>query len=295
MITIEQYREAKQRVEDLHKEQDKLHEKQEKEDRKIDEFFWELERSLKVRENKERKEVQSRHEGENSKIKKRIEPHEKILEQYKRILDFMEISKNRELNSFDVHLFDYPRDEKGEIKRILKNNCSCYPERVEIPYTPIATIKDDKYAKIQVFIVESGKPKNKYSLIVAGNTIFSGMIKDNLWRKYSDHLSWHSNARIKYASIEKVIADKPTEEELKTFFERKKPYILKEFLEQHQGIEREYEEVIKATNTPEWELAYWENKKDYYENHYNRGNETDEYKEVLKNIEKIQAQISGAN
>ena len=192
----------------------------------------------------------------------------------------MEISKQYEKPEFKVYKHDYPRDEKGEVIHVQRGNCLDYPEEIEIPYTPIDTIKDDKYAKIQVFITENGKPKNKISLSVEGHTIFPEKIIKSPY-------SYGYICRTTHTNIMMTMVDRPTKEELEAYYERNKKGILKQFLEEHKKVEQEYENIIANTDNKQWEIAYWNNKKDYYENHYNRGTEQPEYKQVLEKLSEL--------
>ena len=195
---------------------------------------------------------------------------------FKRILKFMDIEKEKELNPL-VYFYDYPKDEKGEVIRTKEGN---YPEKEKQYIDPIETIKNDEFAKISVFICGNRKPKNKYTLCVIGSTILN---EDLLKVPYSYGLDVHTDN----ANIRSWIRDAPNKKELVTYLEKNKDKILKDFLEEHEKTQEEYKEALEITNCKEWKIAYWENKKDYYENHYSNGTETPEYKAVLKKLKEL--------
>lgn len=280
MITIEQYQQAKQELERLDAEGTTLRERQDKETDALRDKYWKLKRELSDKKGNEEDKITKRHEKEKEKISKREIPHVAITNEHSRIMTMMETSKDYEKPEFKVYKNDYPRDEKGEVIRVQRGVCLDYPDKIEIPYVPIDTIKDDKYAKIQIFITDNDKPKNKFSLSAEGHTIFpEKIIKSSYYYGYS----FHSDG----VNIIKAMIDKPTKEELKTYYERNKKGILKQFLEEHKKIEQEYENIIANTDNKQWEIAYWKNKKHCYEN-YREGTETEEYKEVMKKIKKLE-------
>jgi hypothetical protein len=266
MITIEEYHKAKQELDKLNKEEKMLHEKQKTELDKIHNYYWEMERALCDRKDKEYEIIEDIHKEQDNEIQKRMEPHTKILSEYNKILIFMEIYKS-EKNPNDFIVYRYE---------------GYYPDQKKKSYIPIDTIKNDKYAKIQVFITPNSKPKNCYSLVIAGRTIFYESIIRPPYTYGCD--CNHDGANILFNPI-----DKPTEDELKAYYKKRKQSILKEFLDEHKKIEKEYEEVIKNTSNKQWEIIYWEYQKDYYENHYHMGIETGEYKEILKQLKKLNA------
>jgi len=283
MITIEQYQQAEQELKKLDVADTTLRERQDKETDALRDEYWELEQKLRDRKNSEETKLTKRHEKEKEKISKQEQPHVAITNEHSRIMTMMETSKDYEKPEVKVYKFDYPRDEKGEVIHVQRGNCLEYPDRIEIPYTPIDTIKDDKYAKIHIFITDNGKPKNKFSLSLAGHTIFPEKI-------IKPPHNYGYNFNTDHTNIIMTMADRPTKEELKAYYERNKKGILKQFLAEHKEVEQEYENIIANTDNKQWEIAYWNNKKDYYENHYNRGTEQPEYKQVMEKLKELKTE-----
>lgn len=280
MITIDQYRQAERELKKLNAEDTALREQQDKERNALRDKYWKLERNLSDKKGNEEDKLTKRHEKEKEKISKQEQPHVTITNEHSRIMTMMDTSKDYKKPEFKVYKFDYPRDEKGEVIRVQRGNCLDYPDKIEIPYTPIDTIKDDKYAKIQIFITDNGKPKNKFSLSVAGHTIFPEKI-------IKPPYNYGYNFNTYYTNIIMNMADRPTKEELKAYYERNKKGILKQFLEELEKVEQEYENIIANTDNKQWEIAYWNDKKDYYENHYLGGTEQPEYKQALEKLSEL--------
>lgn len=280
MITIEQYQQAKQELEKLNAEDTTLRERQDKETEVLRGRYRELEHKLRERKNNEEIALTKRHEKEKEKISKQEIPHVAITNEYSRIMDMMRISKDYEKPEFKIYKFDYPRDEKGEVIRVQRGNCLDYPDKIEIPYTPIDTIKDDKYAKIQIFITDNGKPKNKFSLSVAGHMIFPEEI-------IKPPYNYSYNFNTDHTNIIMTMADRPTRKELKAYYERNGKGILKQFLAELEKVEQEYENIIANTDNKQWEIIYWNNEKDYYENHYRGETERPEYRQVIKKLKEL--------
>ena len=284
MITIDEYKKAQEELSKIKDEDDKQNKVLDAEHNAVFNKFWDQEQEVSRKKRIAERALQKKRDIHREKIQNREKLHVEKIQAYKRILTFMEISKDGQDTNFEVCKFDYPRDEKGEVIRVLEGNCWCYPERIEIPYESLATLKNDKYAKIQAFIVENNKPKNKYSLIIVGKSIF----REKLFSNKLDYPYWYGlRCRTSCNNIAVGVKDRPTKEELVAYFEKNRDKMLKDYFEEHQQIEKEYEEIIEQTANRRWELAYWEDKKDYYENHYVNGTETKEYKAVLKKLKAL--------
>ncbi|HEY0090247.1 MAG TPA: hypothetical protein VGB37_15470, partial [Candidatus Lokiarchaeia archaeon] len=188
---------------------------------------------------------------------------------------FMDISKKKRdfcLSEPQVYYFDYLKDEKGNIKS---------HDKVKFFYKPIDILKETEFLKIFVYITGNRKPKNSFSLIAVGNSYFNEKV-------IKIPYSYGVEAHIDEANIRTGIKDFETEEQLKNYLNKNKSRILKEFIENHSKIEERYKLVMKEVeNKKEWEIAYLENEKEYYEKCVSRGNETDEYKEVLKALKRL--------
>jgi len=134
-------------------------------------------------------------------------------------------------------------------------------------YEPIGTLVDDKYKHLKAFITENKKPKNKWSLFVAGNVLFSNMenfvnVRGNLsslpclnsysrFNIYGEHNTKH------------FVQDGPTKESLLKYWEKHKDSILKDYLTIHTEIEKDYEDAITFYKTSKTlQKKYWKHKMD---------------------------------
>ncbi len=275
MINPQIYKKALQNLKVIGKKEEKEEKIFEQEKYNVYDEFSKLEDNLRERKRKAEDKIRRKEEKFKYGISKEEEPYCKQVSEFKRVISFMGIIKDKDKNlNFEVYYYDYPKDKKGE-KDYSK-------EREKIPYKEIATIKNDEYALIKVFITDNRKPKNKFSLIVVGKTIFNADVLKR--RHYGYGIDCLSNGD----NIKQTLKDMPTKEELLTYFEKHKSNILKEYLEEHKKAEQEYIEAIEKTkDNKKWEIAYYEDLKDYYENHYCRGTETKEYKEVIKKLKDL--------
>jgi len=219
------------------------------------------------------------------------EPHCKVISEYHFIMECLRIKEliDEGDTTLDilVYEFDYPRDEKGEIKHVLEGNCWCYPDKIRIPYEPIDTLFEDKYCKIIVYITKNDRPKNKFALTIVGNSFLHALLKED----FSTY-SYRASARTEptFPNIHFCNAYKPTSEDIQKYYKKTKDTILSDYIKAHKKMQQRYEEIIKATDTLEWEIQFWLDKKDYYENYYNRGAELEEYQVVLKKLKELRGE-----
>jgi hypothetical protein len=233
-----------------------------KKDREISNRYWELERKLGDKKEAELQAVNKDFLTYQEKQEKEIKDLREIVNRVNRILEFKHLTKKTLDLSFSV--------ENGRDKSL---------ELIDQIKTP--------YMTVNVYIYENDKPKNKYTLAVLGYSFFANnddLI--NLPKCYGLGLM-DLSANIRFA-----IKDNSSINELKTYYLKQKEKILGDLLKKHAYVEKEYNAVLKNYNTPEWELLYWEHQKDYYKNHYSRGTETKEYKQVLKEILNLKKGLS---
>lgn len=267
-------------------------ERHRKKQREISNVFYEKERKIREEKYKAEREAEAENEKNINLLKmQRVEADKKGAE-LRRILSFMDILKKTESfnkDDFKVYVYDYPRDEKGEIKRVLKNNCSCYPEKEEVYLKPIDTLHEDEHLKLNVYIGDNDKPKNKKSLFVVGKTSLMSNHYEisvlNIPRDYG--IKTHT----KNDHIRKLIKDFPNEKTALSYYEKNKNKILKEFIEEHKKAVAELEEVKKNTNTKEWEIFYLEDKKQQYKRDYSRFEENEDYLKVCEELEKLKGDL----
>lgn len=285
MITIQEYDEAKNQLKIISEKEKKEWKLLGDDEKKIRDKIWELEKKIRDKKYQAEKEIDIKKEKLKNQISNEEEPHQRKVAEFKRILEYIDIIQDKDKTlDFEVYDYGYPKDEKGEVKRVLKEGCWCYPEREKIFYPELSTIKDDEYARIKAFIVENRKPKNKFSLIVVGKSIFPEFIVQRE-REYGIHANTTND------NIRLSLKDAPTKEELVLYFGKHKSTILKDFLNEHEKAEQEYRDVADIiTKNKDYILAYWEYNKDYFENSVSRGSESETYKQVLIEIEKLKGE-----
>lgn len=170
----------------------------------------------------------------------------------------------------------------GHSKRENEKDLSLKPYSQYGTVEEVATLIDNEYLNLRVFIYSNNKPKNKYTLCIAGQSFFWGEPLIKYPFSYGSGLSWSSNS----PSILITLKDAPTAEELMAWWEKNKNRSF--WNEQgHNDLVNLYEWVLENCNTYEWQLEYLLDRKDYWENRYSHGTDKPEYKEVLKAIKKL--------
>ena len=274
-LLIKQYQENKQKIKSISEERDIFNKKGEEEihhlerdiyDKKIQEIMKERDGEI------DKIEMRIKNKRDESHVK--IEELNKIISKVERILALFNIFRENDGTNFEVYMYS-DGDERGNY----------LSESRKIILKPIEILQDDEFKKIAVYIVENDKPKNKYSLIIRGRSIFAW--KESLELKNYMYGSYISGVHEDGCNIETTLKDSPTEKELLEWYAKNKNKILKEFLEKHQEVENEYKEAIILYEQRGWKILYLENQKEYYEKHYGHGTDTEEYNQVLKELNEV--------
>jgi len=282
------YKEAQQtqtKVYDLQKVESKRHSEKKNE---IYFKYSNLERELNSKKYAEEREAEAQHDKEKEALKNQRADADTQQKTFKKIIAYMDILKAEadfKKDDFGAYIYDYPKDKQGEILRVMKDNCSCYPEKEKVFLKPIDTLHEDKNLILKVYIGDNTKPKNKKSLFVLGKSVL------NLNHYESKVLTlphdYGINSNEENASIRSILKDFPTEKEAKAYYEKNKTKVLKSFLIEHKNAVAELEEVRKNTTSYDWKLLYLESKRDYYINSYSGYEENEDYNKVLKELEEL--------
>jgi len=195
----------------------------------------------------------------------------------KQVFEFIDISKEPVDMNFGVYMYSRYDEQKNYL-----------PESRKVYFNPIAVIADDKYKSIKVYIVPNRKPVKKFSLCIVGKSIFGYKRDGNLLPSESRY-GYVPGINDEGANIKINIRDAARESELQAWLEKNKSSVMKEFLEEHAELESKYEEAKRLYESLEWQALYLQSKKEYYENDYHNGTETTEYKQVLSELEKLEA------
>ena len=281
---IKQYKDNKKSMEETYKEMKVKENKYYDDLREVDNKYSEQERKILNIKYKNRDKIELKNKNESDKYNKILEPKKELNQQYKRIISFRKlIPKVLKLDDYKVYKYDYPRDEHGEIKRVLKDNCLCYPETEPIYYKPIKILEQNEFLKMSCFITENDKPKNKYSLIVVGNSFFCNRLGESE-RLLNNMVYYYGvNGHTDNVNIRISIKDFSTTKQAEEYINKNSDKILKDFREEHNKAIEDYKAVIENTNTIEWEIAVLEDEKYYYEHN----KEEPRYKEVIKELQRL--------
>lgn len=197
-----------------------------------------------------------------------------ITSQVKTLLKLMGIIKDPgiQLGSPEVYFYSN-KDTKGNY---------ITPSR-KVFIDPIKTLLDNMFAVIKLYVVPNGKPTNKYSLVIRGYHIFGDLIRDNFRGNVNRINETHCN-------IKDVVKETPTENELLDYANNPKnlPKIMALLpIEELNTFGEQYHEAMKLLKDIEWQILYYEDQKNYYENYYSNGTETPEYAAILENLKQL--------
>ena len=276
MITIQEHKQAVKESERLKNIQNVKTSKLQTNKTKIEDKYWKLERKLQDKKWNELREIGEQKEKSKKEIEEKINPYSEKLNEFERIIKFMDINKKEVDLDIELYRVDYPRDENGNVIRTGKYKYN-YPKKEKVFIKPLSILRDNKFCKIAIYIYENSKPKNKYTLCIIGKSIFyTRGILNFEWGYLSDvNENGHFKKELKYM---------PQLEDLFKWFGKNQGKILNKEINKIDETIKEYKEVIKNTNSKEWEIAYLENRKDNYENRYSRGTETEEYAQTIKEL-----------
>jgi len=236
------------------------HEQHSTELRAIRVEYFDLEEQLRHRKEDAVSAVESKREGEAKAASDEITKLEEPIRLVKRVLLFKKVQKegNNPVGHPTIHAYN---DRELSV---------------------IGSLSDTSTLVLDVVLAENDKPKNKYSLVIVGNSAFRSILEP------PHYYGAPFNTFGERCDIESGIRDFPTKEELQAWFAKNKMKILADYIKSHTETEAEYLIVAANCNTPEWEKAYWKDRKDYYENHYSHGTEQPEYAVVCSELNKLE-------
>ena len=205
---------------------------------------------------------------------KLIEEQRVIVKEVERIYGLIDVYRDNLKEPFkpEVSLYTYSdRDEAGNY--IL--------ERRKVTLDPFTVMPSNKYLASAIYVVENGKPVNKYTLVVAYSTIFLGDIFKTGW-------AYIPKINTEHGTVMMLLREGPDKDKLIEWY--KKNGLSKEVQEvfdRHAELEKAYEEAIKLYDSKEWQKGYLQWKKKYYEEGYSHGIETPEYKAICKELNNL--------
>lgn len=275
MITIQEHNEAKETLNRIKEGQEEFNKNSNTQMREIKDKYYKLKRKLDDQEYKEVNEMEKTTDQINEKYEMQKENSLCVESEFNQIIKLMEIEEKWRYKSLPqpvVYYYDYLRNDNGYRQG----------DKIRMFYQIESVLVEDDFKKIYLYITKNDKPKNCISLCAIGNSKFT----DKLIKKFP--YSYGVDAHTDKANIRTSVKDFPTEEEARDYIKRNSKRILKDFLEEHTKMEELYNEVIPQTKTKEWKLALLNHKKKYQERCVSNGTESEEYKEILKQIKEVE-------
>lgn len=261
MITIREYKNALSELMALNVEYGQQKNITEREQKDVRDKYWELKR--KIDDRKYKLELQE---------EKRIRNIDVKFSKYEYAINIKKQPYNDICNGVEdiFKMFDILISENVEPTVfndiLVKGKCL---EVLEVLY-------DDKYKRVYVYIEKNDKPKNNLTLAIKGKSFFGYHFdKVNI-----------GTVDIRYAStvIELTQWFRKNKDNLKWQWGWKHNVYLADIMERQSYLEKLYGDIQELWEKKGWRRVYWNYKKDYYENHYFRGTETEEYKNVLEQL-----------
>ena len=218
--------------------------------------------------------VTAEKETEIALLNKQIAEQVVVVKEVERIYSLIDVYRDNLKESFkpEVSLYTYSdRDEAG----------NWTSDRRKVILESFAVHDLGKYISSSVYVVENGKPVNKYTLVVAYSTIFLGDIFKTGW-------AYIPKINTEHGTVMMLLREGPDKDKLIEWY--KKNGLSKEVQEvfdRHAELEKAYEEAIKLYDSKEWQKGYLQWKKKYYEEGYSHGIETPEYKAICKELNNL--------
>ena len=248
--------------------------------KKTSNIEWEGREAARKIENEYRLKADAIKEEAKKKIEQLIKENAGYHETRVKVQRYFKLLELRESGGFKVEPEVYVYSHKDPQGKYISNARKVFYEHVGI-------LRQDKYNDIRLYIVENGNSVNNLSIIIRGSSFFGDDLRDRVKISQGYINNCHDNCNIQ---INLKIGS--SKEELLKYIERSQNFNkMKEMLPANlDALAKEYEIVCELIKDKEWQILYLEHKKDYYENRYSHGTETDEYKEILKKLKKLKSE-----
>ena len=232
-ITVAQIQSERQAISKLHNEREVRRKKHDIEkwqvEREYRDKIWELEQQKREAINK----IEDTQKTVIAQYDQQIEGHHQVVATAHRILECLSLDKSADLTIADDGI---------EISKWVTPHCES-----------LGYLFDDDYLKIKVFIVGNRKPKNQYSLIAMGKSIFT---EDLI--KYRHDYGIDVINSYRGFSVVVSIKDMATIAELKDYYDKHKGKLLTDIVDEYHEVKAEYLEVIGNYNVKDFqELITW--------------------------------------
>jgi hypothetical protein len=225
--------------------------------------YWDLEIDLRDKKNAELNVIDCERVTLNRDYEAEIVQYSNIIYKIKRIFLFKKIQK-------EIRVLEHP----------------IYNSRQGRDCLLIDHLHDSNNLVLDAYLVGNDKPKNKYSLIIIGNNRFREVSKER--RDYGSPGYVTGNCDIEFG-----VRDFPSKVDLQIWYGKNIAALLKPIINELKQNEAEMYEVVTNCNTVEWDLAYWNDKKEHYEDY--RRIDTAEYAEILQVIAQLESMKGGSH
>jgi hypothetical protein len=187
-------------------------------------------------------EIGAQRDSEINTIKEQSKPHAEVTERVNRLFHFMTLNiKGLDVPTPDVHYYNH-----AVMNRKVQVN-------------PIATLREDKYNKIYLYILPNKKPTNRFTLKIEG------------YSPLGNERNWHG---------ERAVKDAPTQEALIEYAKKNIDKIRAVLPSNLDELASEYELAVELLKDKDWWILYLADRKNYYAEHYSGGTTTPEYKDL---------------
>lgn len=276
MHTFANYANANAKIKTLSDRIDNIKDNRSKEIQKIEDYYLEKIDTLRAKKREKTQQIISDTDIKIDMIKNSIDTERSVVNDVERKLRMIDLIGQR---ASETKVYQFSRyDENGNY----------LSESRKIYFDPIDVIWDSEYTKIYVYIVPNDKPKNKYSLILRGYSIFTNFqLGKSLLNNCKCGIYIRGIHEDNY-NICVNVKDAESEEKLKKYYDRNNKKIMAMLPDNIGDVEKEFETAKDLYKEKDWQIAYLEYKKYEYEHCYSRGTELPEYKEVINRLKKLQ-------
>jgi hypothetical protein len=248
---IKNYYEAIKTLDQISKEIKSVEDDFKAQDRALTRYYNEKISELETEQRTKYKALRALETKQHYAFKEKEEPLTATVKHTENLLEFMRtfISGDDQAPTPEVSYWT-DRDEDG----------SYIIGKKKIFYSPVATLRNDKYNQVYLYIVKNKNKVNKFTLLMEGNCA----------------LDLFDRSR----TIRKDIKDAPTEKELLGYMNRNMDKIKALLPDNLDTLTAEYESAVKLFKDVEWQKLYLEYRTNHYVHDYANGTSQPEYKDL---------------
>lgn len=255
MNPINEFYDAARTLDRIARGKDKIKETFDKQKSTINHSYNEAIHTLERKRDEELQELDNQKQTQLTALESEGSSFYSTITKTKRIIKFMHLYVNQgPVITAEAPKVSYYRhyDDKG--KYLFGS------DKKEVTASPVATIRNDQYNQIHIYIIPNKKSVNKFSLVIRGSCPLKGF--EDVWK----------------ARIGIDLKDAPSEEALLEYMERNLGK-LKDKIDTAQldQLKEEYEASVTLFASPVWKTFYFERRMYYYEHGVSGGKSNQEY------------------